>query len=63
MFKGHHFDQSVILLCVPWYLTYKLVHFWLQLLERFNRRKRTVTGKWHMDETYIKVHGKWMYLY
>ncbi|MER9204218.1 IS6 family transposase, partial [Mesorhizobium sp. M0933] len=33
MFKGRHFDQSVILLCVPWYLTYKLVHFWLQLLE------------------------------
>ncbi|MGY3333853.1 putative transposase [Mesorhizobium sp. USDA 4775] len=88
MFKGRHFDQSVILLCVRWYLAYKLslrdleemmaerglnvdhstvhrwvVHFSPQLLERFNRRKRTVTGKWHMDETYIKVHGKWMYLY
>ncbi|TPJ32718.1 IS6 family transposase [Mesorhizobium sp. B2-6-5] len=88
MFKGRHFDQSVILLCVRWYLAYNLslrdleemmaerglsvdhstVHRWVvgfapQLLERFNRRKRTVTGKWHLDETYIKVRGRWMYLY
>lgn len=33
------------------------------LLERFNRRKRSVTGRWHIDETYIKVRGQWMYLY
>ncbi len=33
------------------------------LLERFNRRKRGVTDKWHIDETYIKVRGQWMYLY
>jgi transposase-like protein len=39
------------------------VRFAPQLLERFNRRKRTVTGKWHLDETYIKVRGQWMYLY
>jgi putative transposase len=88
MFKGRHFDRSVILLCVRWYLAYGLslrdlkemmaergisidhstihrwvVHFSPLLLERFNRRKRTVTGKWHMDETYIKVRGRWMYLY
>lgn len=24
MFKGRHFDKSVILLCVPWYLAYNL---------------------------------------
>jgi transposase-like protein len=88
MFKGRHFDQSVILLCVRWYLAYNLslrdleemmaerglsvdhstvhrwvVHFAPQLLARFNGRKRTVTGKWHMDETYIKVGCRWMYLY
>jgi transposase-like protein len=88
MFKGRHFDQSVILLCVRWYLAYNLslcdleemmaerglnvdhstVHRWVvrfspQLLERFNRRKRSVTCKWHLDETYIKVRGQWMYLY
>jgi len=88
MFKGRHFDRSVILLCVRWYLAYNLslrnleemmagrgisvdhatVHRWVvryspELLERFNRRKRAVTGKWHIDETYIKVRGQWLYLY
>jgi transposase-like protein len=88
MFKGRHFDRSVILLCVRWYLAYGLslrdleemmeepnihvdhstVHRWVlrfspQLLERFNKRKRAVTGKWHVDETYVKVRGEWMYFY
>ena len=34
-----------------------------QLLERFNRRKRAVTSRWHLDETYLKVRGRWAYLY
>jgi transposase-like protein len=88
MFKGRHFDRSVILLCVWWYLAYSLslrdleemmaergisvdhatihrwtIHYAPLLLEQFNRRKRPVTGKWHLDETYIKVRGRWMYLY
>jgi len=88
MFKGRHFDQSVILLCVRWYLAYGLslrdlkemmaergisvdhstihrwvVHFSPLLLKCSNRRKRAVSGRWHIDETYIKVRGRWMYLY
>jgi putative transposase len=88
MFKGRHFDQSVILLCVRWYLAYNLslrdleemmaergisvdhatIHRWTThyaplLLEQFNRRKRLAGGKWHLDETYVKVRGRWMYLY
>jgi transposase-like protein len=44
------------------------VHRWViryspELLERFNRRKRSVSRKWHVDETYIKVRGQWRYLY
>jgi transposase-like protein len=33
------------------------------LLAKFNARKRPVLDKWHVDETYIKVRGKSMYLY
>jgi transposase-like protein len=29
----------------------------------FRKRKRSVGSSWRMDETYIKVAGKWMYLY
>jgi hypothetical protein len=82
VFKGRHFDRSVILLCVRWSLAYSLslrnleemmaergisvdhakIHRWVtryspELLERFNSRKRAVTGKWHIDETHIKVAG------
>lgn len=34
------------------------VHYAPLLLERFNRRKRSATGRWHIDETYIKVRGQ-----
>jgi transposase-like protein len=87
VFKGRHFDRSVILLCVRWYLAYNLslrnleemaeraisvdhatIHRWIvryspELLKRFNARKRAVTAKWHVDETYVKVRGQWRYLY
>src|SRR3954467_10436593 len=44
------------------------IHRWViryspELLQRFNTRKRVVTRKWHIDETYINVRGRWMYLY
>lgn len=53
--RGIHVDHSTV---HRW-----VVHFAPLLLERFNRRKRSVTGKWHVDETYIRVRGRWMYLY
>jgi putative transposase len=37
------------------------VRFSPLLLKRFNGRKRMV-GRWHVDETYIKARGQWMYL-
>ena len=27
------------------------------------KRKRSVNGSWRMDETYVRVKGKWVYLY
>ena len=79
MFKGRHFDRSVILLCVRRYLAYNLslrnleemmadrgisvdhatIHRWVvryapELLQRFNLRKRGVTG----DGTWTKPISK-----
>ncbi|TCQ72941.1 transposase-like protein [Ochrobactrum sp. BH3] len=34
-----------------------------KLFDRFNRKKRQVTRKWNLDETYIKVKDEWLYLY
>ncbi|MFD2271272.1 IS6 family transposase [Undibacterium arcticum] len=34
-----------------------------QMAQAFVRRKRPVCVSWRMDETYIKVKGKWKYLY
>ena len=30
---------------------------------KVKQRKRTVNSSWRMDETYIKLNGKWVYLY
>jgi len=40
-----------------------VVHFSPIPLKRFNRRKRAVSSRWHIDETCIKVRGQWMYPY
>ena len=88
LFKGRHFDYEIIVLCVRWYLSYKLssrelvemmdergitlVHTtilrWVQRYvpefeKRWSRYARTVGGSWRCDETYIKVNGRWTYLY
>ena len=44
------------------------INRWVQeyspkLVSQFNKRKRPVCTSWRMDETYIKVGGKWRYLY
>jgi transposase-like protein len=40
-----------------------IVRYSSELLEWFNRRKRSLSRKWHINVTYIKVHGQWMYFY
>jgi putative transposase len=44
------------------------IHRWVlkytpRLEAAFHRRKRSVGSSWRMDETYIKVKGRWHYLY
>ena len=40
-----------------------VVYYAPQLEEAFRKRKKPVGKSWRMDETYIKVSGKWCYLY
>jgi transposase-like protein len=88
LFKGRHFDREVIVLCVRWYLSYKLssrdlvemmsergialahttILRWVQRYvpvfeKQWSQYARPVGGSWRFDETYIKVKGRWTYLY
>lgn len=88
LFHGRHFDRSIIILCVRWYLTYKLSYRdlvemmaergvgvshttilrWVQCYvpefgKRWNRYARPIGISWRVDETYIRVRGRWAYLY
>ncbi|MPY24517.1 IS6 family transposase [Shewanella sp. YLB-07] len=53
--RNIHFDHSTL---NRWVIKYAP-----QLEAMFRRRKRRVSGSWRMDETYIKVKGKWVYYY
>ena len=88
LFEGRHFDREVIVLCVRWYLRFKLsfrdlvemmaerglsmvhttimrwVHHYAPEFERrWNRFARPTGPSWRVDETYVKIRGKWVYLY
>jgi transposase-like protein len=88
LFSGRHFDREIIILCVRWYLRYKLsfrdlvemmaerglqlahttVMRWVQRYvpefeKRWTRYMRQSGRSWRADETYLKVRGRWVYLY
>jgi transposase-like protein len=88
LFHGRHFNHSIIILCVRWYITYKLsyrdlvemmaergvdlahttIMRWVQRYvpefeKRWRRYSRSVATSWRVDETYIRVGGRWTYLY
>ncbi|WP_429409422.1 IS6 family transposase [Paraburkholderia sp. WSM4174] len=88
LFAGRHFDRDVIILCVRWYLRYKLslrdlvemmaerglslahttILRWVrrfapEFVKRWNRFGRPTGRSWRVDETYLKLRGKWVYLY
>jgi transposase-like protein len=88
LFAGRHFDREIIIICVRWYLRFKLslrdlvemmaerglsmahttimrwVHHYAPEFERrWNRFARPIGHSWRVDETYVKISGKWFYLY
>ena len=88
LFEGRHFDREVIILCVRWYLQFKLslrdlvemmaerglsmahttILRWVQRYapefeKRWRKFARPVGRSWRVDETYVKIRGKWRYLY
>src|SRR5277367_3461177 len=88
LFKGRHFQDKMMILCVRWYLRFGLsfrdleemmaernltvdhvtIWRWVQrYAPELNRRcrpeLRQTNRSWRVDETYIRVAGKWTYLY
>ena len=88
LFKGRHFEQEIIVLCVRWYLRYKLSYRdlvemmaerglsvahttilrWVQRFapefdKRWSRFTTQAGKSWRVDETYVRIRGKWAYLY
>ncbi|GIU51924.1 IS6 family transposase [Shewanella sairae] len=53
--RNIHFDHSTL---NRWVIKYAP-----QLEVIFRKRKRRVSGSWRMDETYIKIKGRWVYYY
>jgi transposase, IS6 family len=87
-FKGRHFQDEVIVVCVRWYLRYSLsyrdleelmaerglsvdhsaiarwvLHYGPLLHQRTRRHLRSPNRSWRVDETYVRVAGRWTYLY
>ena len=88
LFRGRHFEDVIVILCVRWYLRYSLsyrdleemmaerglsldhvtIWRWVQhyapiLNQRLRREVRHPNRSWRVDETYVRVAGKWAYLY
>ena len=40
-----------------------VIKFSKYIVDRARKYKKPVSGKWRMDETYIKIKGKWYYYY
>lgn len=87
LFYGRHFDREIIILCVRWYLRYKLSlrdlvemmaerglslahttilrwvkRFTPEFVKRWNRFGTPAGRSWRV-EIYLKIRGRWGYLY
>ena len=55
MIRGANIDHSMLQRWVR--------RFFSLIDKRVRKRKRPLNGSWRMDDTYIKLNGKWVYLY
>ncbi|MDT2971650.1 IS6 family transposase [Lactococcus lactis] len=67
-FKGKQFQKDVIIIAVGYYLRYNLSYREVQeyskvLYHLLKKKNRQSFYSWKMDETYIKIKGRWHYLY
>lgn len=67
-FKGKQFQKDVIITSVGYYLRYNLSYRDIQEYDKFiyqicKKKSRQSFYSWKMNETYIKIKGKWYYLY
>ncbi|MGF7186995.1 transposase-like protein [Robbsia andropogonis] len=88
LFDGRHFDRKIIVLCLRWYLRYKLslrdlvemmaerglslahttIMRWVkrftpEFVKRWNRFVIPSGRSWRVDETDMRIRGRWVYLY
>jgi transposase-like protein len=88
LFRGRHFQDRIIVLCVRWYLRYcltlrdleeimaergieidhstigrRVLRYAPELHKRVRRDTRNPNCSWRVDETYVRVAGRWTYLY
>ena len=88
LFRGRHFQDEIIVLCLRWYLRYSLSYRDLEemmaerglsldhstiarwvlryapiLSQRIRCDMRKPNRSWRVDETYVRVAGRWAYLY
>jgi len=86
--QRRHFEQEIIILCVRWYLRYKLSYRDLvemmaeracrsltrqsfagfsgyapEFDKRWSRFAASAGTSWRVDESYVRIRGRWAYLY
>ncbi|KXU83854.1 hypothetical protein CI15_25300 [Paraburkholderia monticola] len=58
LFNGHRFDREGIVVCVRWYLNYKLSQrFTPEFAKRWDRFAKSAGRSWRVDETLEEAFG------
>ena len=88
IFRYRRYEEDIVVLCVRWYISYRLslrdlteimaerglaiypstIWRWVQRFvpefeKRWDRLRRPTGSSWRVDETYVQIRGRWLYLY